>query len=223
MTRKRNNKNKVGSKVEKVSFHYIWTQSTNSTTITTPTVTAIQVSPSLDPRLAALADYWQLYRFVSLKVKINPGVLNSTGTAAIENFSTAGFNPRVPNTAPTTHAEVVELAKSVVNGWRQVTPSILELTRKDLLGDVPLKWYQTIPGTEDTQWEIQGMVYLATNVPSANAVNLLYEVMGEIEFMGRSLNTITPLKRPVPDNCADHNKESDILVVGGVTYKRSIA
>lgn len=229
-------KNKNQSKIETVDFKYIWNQAVTSVTYGSPTLTTITVNPTLDPRIDALAAYWQFYRFVKLVLTIYPGGSNATSSLAVENYSIAGWNPRVPNTPPSTFPGVMELSKSTVNPWRSTDPSTLVLTRKDLLQDVPLKWYQTKAGTEDAQWENQGVIYLASIAIAAatSTVTMQYGLSGTVEFMGRSLDIVTPLKdRSDPlkvssDNNSIHNSPVEesipgILVVGGVTYKKSQA
>ena len=216
------------SSPETIEFHYLWSFSVSSSTFATPTFATISIDPTLDPRIQAIAEYWQYFRFVAIDVVIHKGGPNATWSSAVDHFTAAGYNPRVPNTAPTTYQEVVELQRSVVSGFKEFVPTRLTLRRKDLLGDVPLKWYQTVAGTEDTQWEKQGVIYIASTAIGAATSNMLlsYEIKGRIEFMGRSLATITPMvKQPlmVKNDAKREELSEDFLVVGGVTYKKSTA
>ena len=181
------------SSPETIDFHYLWSFSVSSSTFATPTFATISIDPTLDPRIQAIAEYWQYFRFVAIDVVIHKGGPNATWSSAVDHFTAVGYNPRVPNTAPTTYQEVVELQRSVVSGFKEFVPTTLTLRRKDLLGDVPLKWYQTVAGTEDTQWEKQGVIYIASAAIGAATSNMLlsYEIKGRIEFMGRSLATVS--------------------------------
>ena len=188
---KRRNKRNVDP-MECIPFKVWTTLASSSTSYITPTIQNVDVTPLMDSRLTGISDYFQWFRFRQLKVTIYPG-------AAVSSFSTqaavsVGYNPRVPNTAPTSHTEVCLLTKSAHQGMGKTIDTSLMLPKKIMLGDAPLKWFQTKAGTEATQFEVQGVLYFAITTPSTTTSGSTFSIEGICEFKSRSAATQTPLR-----------------------------
>ncbi len=208
--------------IERVPFKIILAGAAVSTSYNAPTITSDNLSPAIDVRLNAIADVFQYYRFTQLKVSLMP-YDDGTNEATVSS----GYIPRVPNTAPTTHNQIMNLPGSVFKGFGQTIPASYRLGKSVLIADAPLKWYQTIVGTEDTQWEIQGVLYHASNGKTASSP-FVYIVEGVCEFKGRSAASQTPMflqpktptvvKSSFPSIPAQDNAPPEI-VVGGQKFK----
>jgi hypothetical protein len=103
-----------------------------------------------------------------------------------------GFLPNTPNTAPADHGDIAQCTASAFHPTTKTVPTSLILTKRMLIGDAPLKWYQTKQGTEDAEWETQGQVFLAFT-GSGTSVSYIYTIEGECEFRGRSPAVSTPM------------------------------
>lgn len=206
--------------IERVPFKYLTTFSAGAaSTLVAPTINAVNLSPAIDLRLAAIADAFQWYRFSKLHVTLVPSI-----TATNDTYSSVGYIPRVPNAAPTSHSELMALPASAHKGAGQSIPAKMIVPRNVLYGDAPIKWYQTIVGTEDTQWEIQGQFIFASNVVSAaTATPLVYIVEGICEFKGRSALTQTPLKPKPLLSATPGDHAFPCLRVGDAVYKLASA
>ncbi len=236
MPRQSKNRKSNLDPVESVPFRAFTYLSVTATALSTPSIQAINVSPAIDSRLNAISEVFQFYRFSSVRVHSLPT------KASGDVLSTVGYIPRVPNTAPTTHEEIIQLPASSIKSFSQTVKSTMNIGRDVLLADAPIKWFQCQAGTEDTQWEIQGVIYVA-GTATANPSNSLFIIEGVCEFKGRSNSGQTPLFLVNPTNMrmgrvgldgtkpmhgsADDAKakeeESDAVVIAGVTYYRSKA
>jgi len=217
--RKMNGRGKgpLGSKPESVSGRqlYSWPLST---------VGSVAVQPSSFTRALAIADVYQFYRFTKLKIRILPEEVN----AGVSYAPGALFD-----TPPTTSAAVVELPLHASHGAFKTTDTILEVGRKELLGDNQIKWYKTIVGTPSAQFETQGNIYYYTG-PGAGTVLVIIDYT--VEFQSWNLAAQSPLKnlsinQPVDQDTkvmplsvsSVQSMNSDVILVGGVTYKKSSA
>ncbi len=188
-------------------------------TVSAPTITSANISPAFEQRLAQIAEAFQYYRFSKLVVSLFPAQ-----TATNDSAVSVGYIPRVPNTAPTTHYEVCTLPSSTHKSHSQAMPSKMIVSKNVILGDAPLKWYQTVVGTEDTQWEIQGVVYFASNVVSAAVANNFYFIIeGICEFKGRSALAQTPLYKQPSLVATTPEPPFPEITVGNVVYKKASA
>lgn len=219
---RRSNSRNSADPIERVPFKIMtFFNAAAGSTLSAPTVSAIDLAPAIDTRLAAIADAFQWYRFSKLMVTLLPAT-----TATNDTDASVGYIPRIPNSAPTLHSELVSLPASAVKGRGQSVPAKMLVSRAILFGDAPIKWYQTKVGTEDAQWEVQGQYIFAANVVSAAVLtSQVYTVEGVCDFKGRSALTQTPLyKQPKPLPLATQ-KESSIpsIVVGDAVYKLASA
>lgn len=218
MGRKKNNSSRqnmqnsrvAGSRPEKVSGRSLFTFTTTG---------SIVISPAAFSRALAIADVFQFYRFTKLRIKNIP-----TGVAC-----TYGYAPgALFDTPPTLASQVTELPYAVNHGLEKTTDTILNIPRKELLGDSQIKWFKTIPGSPASQFEIQGNVYVVVPV-----TGVIMEVEYEVEFQSWNLAANSPKPNlpsadlppasslPTPGDVVWKNTDS--FSIGGVTYKKSLA
>ncbi len=202
-----------GARTEKVSGRSLFTFAATG---------SIVISPAAFSRAAAIADVFQFYRFTKLRIKNIPtGIQNTFGYAPGAAF----------DTPPTLASQVTELPIAVNHGASKTTDTILNVPRKELLGDSQIPWFKTIPGTPATQFEIQGNVYV---VPGATGI--IMELEYEVEFQSWNLAANSPFLKsnasPEPDPSSRSRlptpgdvvwKNPEYFSVGGVTYKKSQA
>lgn len=209
--------------IERIPFKLITFLQVTSLTLASPTMQAVNVVPSLDSRLNAIAAVYQWYRFIKLKVHLLPTL------AANDVLATVGYLPRQPNTTPVSHNELCQMPASTTKSWSQQVKSTMIINQDIMIGDTNLKWYQTELGTEDTQFEIQGVLYFA-GTANVNPSNTIVIIEGTCEFKGRANTLQSPLMvSPSPKLLSNvpldekKNEESDAVVISGVTYYRSRA
>lgn len=209
---RRSKKNKqsskgLGAKPESVCGRTVFTLAVGNATI--------PISPASFPRLLAMADVFNLYRFTKLKFSIYPA-----GNTAV-GYSNGEFD-----TPPTTVAQIMEIAYAGLNTATQSVPTHVNVPRSELLGDSTLKWYKTIAGTPAVGFEVQGNLFVL-----AGAIQF-FVVEWTCEFTQWNLAANSPLKNPSiviknddsvqkDANPAFYSKTDDVIVVGGVTYRKS--
>lgn len=208
--RNRNRSNPLGTRVERVSGRTLFTLAGGSSTV-------IPISPASFSRCAAIADVFQFYRFTDLKVHVYPN------DAAV----TVGYAPGAAfDTVPATSGQILELPLAVNHGFLKASDTTLHVPRSELLPDAQIPWFKTIPGTPATQFEIQGNVYVVT----PGAAGSIHGIEWTCEFQSWNLAANSPLetkgagKTPGSDDSVVLlEKKPDVLVIGGVTYKKSLA
>lgn len=207
-------KNPLGSRVEVVSGRTFIPTVLNSSN-------NLSISPIANlPRLLAMAELFQFYRFTKLRAYCMPGEVQMA----------LGYAPGAAfDTPPTTISGIMELPLAVAHGAFKSTNTVLTVPRKELVDDGQIMWYKTIPGTPATQFEIQGNIYWVVGA-GATAPNFVLEWTCELQSW--NLTAQSPLfKAPkllgdqVEKSSKDSLKESstDAIIVGGVTYKKSTA
>lgn len=245
MTRNRKNRPRRnnGDPIECIPFRFFsFSSGIANGTMGTPVVATIDVSPAFEPRLSGIAEYYQWYRFKSFSVTIFPVQTGGNGGMNIS----VGYLPRPPNTAPTTHYDVQTMPASTYIANGHTKEAKMNVPAKIALGDAPLKWFQSLPGTEDQEFEIQGIIYFAaTNMTGATSNPYTYRIDGICEFKGRSATGQTPLflkPNPIPlhqmtesdssrswaDRMIEADREKDksqndsdaTVTIGGYVYKR---
>ncbi len=199
--------------VEKIPFR-VCTRVTNSVSagsFTAPNITTFDLTPAIDARLTGIADYFQYYRFSKLSFRTIP---NGTNSSAV------GYNANTSNTAPTTITDLMSLPKAMLHGAPKTVDSYMTIPNSALLQNTPIKWYQTKPGTEDTEWEVQGQFFYGV-FGAMGDTQIVIE--GVCEFKGRSPAVMTPLKKttnPTLDqNPSSPNASGDVVMVAGKYFK----
>ena len=206
--------------VERIPFKILTAiTAASTTTLVAPSITSANLTPAIDSRLTTIAEAYQFYRFVDLKVILCPAANPSSDSDA-----SVGYVPRVVNAAPTSHNELMGLPASVHKPRGLSVLAVMRVKRNILIGDAPLKWFQSIPGTEDTQWEVQGQYIFAINTnTSAASVQQTYIVEGVCEFKGRSPLSMTPLYKQPKTVSTSLDNSIPAIVVGNAVYKLAAA
>ncbi len=149
--------------------------------------TVIPIQPSTFPRILAMGDVFEFYRFVSLKVELPPDNFLGGGTAT---EYAVGYSNQTFDTAPTLVSQVIELPCAS----RQVQAASVfrsfVVSRNELINNAPLKWYKTIVGTPDQLFETQGNLYCVANANSTATINLVVD--WEVEFSQWNLAAQSP-------------------------------
>ena len=170
-------------------------------------LTQILVTPALNARLVNIADNYALYRFTDINVELlTPG---PAGTATAEScVQVLGFMPGTTDTIPTIATQVANCYRSCVTGFHnqigsesaptpmRSTPAKLHLTKEDLLGETPNKWWKTVAGSAVELWEEQqGVLFLASDSSASSSSIVGYALMikGVIEFCAPLATAQTPL------------------------------
>ncbi len=199
---RRSNRNIAGQKVERI-------QGRSLVPLSGSTIGSFNITPALFTRASGMADLFQFYRFTKLKFIHTP-----TGVEVVSAFVPgSGFD-----NAPTNRVDVIELPIAVMHGPTKTVDTPLVVPTKELLGDAQIKWWKTVPGTPASQFEIQGVWYYAVNVGAAGALVVLE---WEIEFQSWNMPNQSPKPQLLPPS--GNEKNSDFIVVGGMTYRKASA
>lgn len=177
---------------------------------------SIAISPAAFARALAIADVFQYYRFTKLRVRAIPV---TGGFQAV-----VGYAPGTIDNPPNTISAIAELPYALYHGSAKTTDTILDIPRSELCGDSTIKWYKTIPGTPATDFEIQGNLYYSILVGGTLVIDYT------VEFQSWNLAGNTPkVSIPTPVSGLVNEKvdeakgasSTDVLIVGGVTYRKS--
>jgi len=203
------NKGPSGARVEVISGRSVVLYAVSTSNV-------LAVSPnSVFARAAAIADVFQFYRFTKLKCTIIPRDVEVI----------MGYAPGAAfDTPPTTGPGIIELPIAVWHGAAKFDDTKMLVPRKELVPDAQIPWFKTIPGTPATQFEIQGNLYFSIGAGATGGTIVMDYT---IEFQSWNLAAQSPLlKVPKAIKSASDGQckeNSDVLVVGGVTYKKSTA
>jgi hypothetical protein len=145
-----------------------------------------QLTPfGMDQRLVDLAEDWLFYRFVNVQARAF--IANPTGdevTAALLWMPIQiAYEPFANGLTAPTKATMLSLPCYAFGSPFELP--CLNLSRRDLLGNSMLKWYQTDPDATDPGWEVQGSVLAAWfegTGSTSGSLGLLLEY--EVEFKG---------------------------------------
>lgn len=237
MTRKRrrggrgrqNSAGPPGERLEVVSGHQLFINTTNGSVVTIPLV------PTAFTRAAAIADNFQYYRFTKVKIVVLPSIEPVSSGVQGTNSMAVGYLPgRDPDNALTTEAAVLALPFTTYYSNGSTVPTSLTIPKKELVQNTPLKWWKTIVGNPDAEFEQQGNIYTfyALNGAPSVAVGVNFYIHYTMELQGWVLASNTPL--PVPRDIgrlAEHlvkvrqrhtgkYDDKDILEVAGIKYLR---
>lgn len=203
--RNRNQAKMSGAQPEMIAGRQVFAQ-TASTTVTIP------VYPASFSRAAAIADVFQFYRCIKLRVIAIPQDTNII----------FGYAPGAAfDTPPSTGAEIIQLPYAKYHGSGKFTDTKLDIPRKELVSDAQLSWFKTIVGTPATQFEIQGNLYVSTGATSSVVV-----IEYAFEFQSWNLAGNSPLSLVVkntPKQKAVQEEPSETVMINGQTYVKSLA
>jgi len=152
-----------------------------ATTFTTSAV--VFLSPLITPRLTAIADSYDEYRFESFKFRIRDGQASNQA---------ACFIPGIVDTPPATLSAVGEVLNSVMIGVGETIPSNWSNISKGVLSGMH-PWYKTVAGTPESSEEIQGNVCIFEG--SGAGVSVVLEISGVCAMRAGVNAGNTPLDR----------------------------
>ncbi len=141
-------------------------------------------------RALAIADSFAFYRFRRMHIEIHPGrTSNGLGLGA-------AFLPGVaPDTPPASINAVMNLPYSKFHSETKSVETYIKLGPKELISDSPTRWYKTLAGTPDAQWEQQGVIYFWSDDPTPEFdITFRYEL--ELQGWVTAANTPQPLLTP---------------------------
>ncbi len=151
-------------------------------------------------RALAIADNFAYYRFRKVHVEIHPG-RNSNG----DGVAVAYLPGVAPDTVPASLNAVMNLPYSKFHSDTKTVETYIKLGRSELIGDAPTKWFKTIAGTPDSQWEQQGGFYIWSDDPTPEfEITFRYEV--ELQGWVLAANT------PQPALSSTNSKDSYALI-----------
>ncbi len=190
--RRRRNKNRrrtsPGERLEVIEGQQLFISTTNGS------VNTIPVAPSSFTRVAAIADNFQFYRCTKLRVKVFPAIEDLASGASNYGSLALGYLPGVaPDTPPANEASVLALPYVTFQSNGQTVPVWLSVPRRELVSNGVLKWYKTIAGTPDVQFETQGNLYSFGFWLTAPTIGINFMIYYRFELQGWSLAGNTPL------------------------------
>ncbi len=233
--RGRRNGSAAGQKWETISGQQLFISTSNGV------LTQVPVAPSSFTRVLAIADSFSYYRFTKIKIEMLPSLEDAGSGTQVYVSLALGYLPGVaPDTPPANEASVLALPYANFLSQGSAVPRRITIPRRELVGDGQLKWYKTIAGAADSQFETQGIIYgWAAGSTITNGVNWMVHYTCELQ--GWILAGNTPLSVPKDvSKMEDHLKlliarqkaktkdqdpgkgssANDIIDIAGVRYLR---
>ena len=163
----------------------------------------VQFSPLvMDARVLQVSDAWQEFRFVKAKAKAWLGNLTPASASVTPGGANLalGYTPALPTVQPVLLSDVMQLQNAAIgNGTFGCGYPQIRMSRNDMIGASPVKWYRRGTAYDDTL-EVQGSVFISSSdLFSARPLSVLVEY--EIEFRTPSDpgNTVAgPIEPPDP-------------------------
>ncbi len=234
--RARRNGNAAGQKWETISGQQLFISTTNGA------LTQVPVAPSSFTRVLAIADSFSYYRFTKIKIEMLPSYEDAaTGTQTFASLA-LGYLPGVaPDTPPANEASVLALPYANFLSQGSTVPRRITIPKRELVGDGQLKWYKTIAGAADSQFETQGIIYGWAAAAGSLTTGLNWMVHYTCQLQGWILAANTPFVVPKDvSKIDDHTKmliarqkarasstdpgksppSNEILDIAGVRYLR---
>lgn len=182
----------------RVPFHYLY-----NTAITTSA--QLSVSPLLTPRLTAIGDDYDEYRFEKLRFRMRDH-------GAATGYQLGAFYPGVIDTPPTTLAQISENLSCVLIGTGESVPSQWSDVPKGVLSGLH-QWYKTVAGTTELAEEQQGIMAFVETSGAASAVTV--ELEGICVFRCGVNASNTPLERALAARKREKNRIMSLLATDG--------
>lgn len=191
MPRRRANKRstgfgKSGSNIVRVPFRYVRYVTAGSAPWT---VAYVNLRPDqLGSKLTNIKDAYQLFRFTSLRIKSVMPLIGSFAVATPAGVSHAvAWSGEYLNNNPAFYDAMSEFPRFEISPATH--PAQLRLSRRELVGEDPLKWFRTDEdepsGTAAEDFTTQGYFYWASYIDNGGSVGAfrhLVEIEGECEF-----------------------------------------
>ncbi len=204
--RSRRNAGASGQKWETISGQQLFISTTNNA------LTQVPVAPSSFTRVLAIADSFSFYRFTKIKIEMLPSLEDAaSGTQQYASLA-LGYLPGVaPDTPPANEASVLALPYANFLSQGSTVPRRITIPKRELVGDGQLKWYKTIAGAADSQFETQGIIY---GWASSNAGSITSGVNWMVHYTCQLQGWILAGNTPmiVPKDCSKVIDHSNLLV-----------
>ncbi len=168
----------------------------------------VNVSPNatLSPHLAAIADAYDEYRFISLRYRIHPP------PAANADAQVLSYYPGIVDTPPATNLNNSESTFASCRGQGSTVPSEWQAVPKATLAGMHV-WYKTVPGTPESAEEVQGILAMTGAIGS----QYLIEVRGAVEFKAPINTGSTPAERVLAARLREKRRIASLLALESAT------
>ncbi len=208
MGKRKNGKGPFGQRTEIISGRSNINYASSSNNV-------LPIYPASFSRSSGIADLFQFYRFTKLRVIVTP----------VESTIFCGYAPGAAfDTPPANGPAIIELPRAVCHAAFKHTDTVLDVGRSELIKDSQIPWFKTIVGTPATQFEIQGNLYTNVNLGAGQGAILIIE--WTCEFQSWNLASQSPMvktpQEPIKEPSSDTKENTGIVIIGGVTYKRSL-
>lgn len=147
--------------------------------------TQLLLTPTITPRLTAIADDYDEYRFEKLRFRVR----DSSGATG---HQMACYIPGIVDTPPSNLAQIGEVLNTVGVTTGETVPSQWADIPKGVLSGMH-NWYKSVAGAPAAAEEQQGVVCLVET--SAGSVNQVLEIEGICAFRSAISAANTPLER----------------------------
>lgn len=189
-----------GSNIVRVPFRYVRYVTAGSAPWT---VAYVNLRPDqLGSKLTNIKDAYQLFRFTSLRIKSVMPLIGSFAVATPAGVSHAvAWSGEYLANNPAFYDAMSEFPRfSMGSAWTQAQ---LTLSRRELVGEDPLKWFRTDEdeptGTAAEDFTTQGYMYWASYIDNGGSVGSfrhLVEIEGECEFCQPKNTALDDVKTP---------------------------
>jgi len=159
------------------------------------------ITTGLVERLASISKTFSLFRCVKLDMQIFG--MSTAGFVAV------GFAPGDPTIGPSGFSQVTELSNVTVYSSAYVRPVHLSVPRRTLLGDTPLKWYNTDSSVP------QGVIFFSSSVAGPVTLDVMFRLT--VEFTSPSATGAELIHHGSGTLVIYRNPSSDFFPVNGVT------
>lgn len=172
--------NKNSNKAVRQTFSF-YTRFTASASIArvdlNPVITG--ASTFFGPALVNFANLYEQFRFVEIKVQIQPHQ-DFDGTAAQSTAMVMGYAPMKAASAPTTAEDISALTECVVQSTGVTVPAVFSLRRRCLMPPTVVKWYN-VDTSPDPVTGIQGSIYYTYAGTNSGTLTATWLVQATIE------------------------------------------
>lgn len=142
------------------------------------------LAPATFPALGAVADVYQMYRFVNLSYRLQPCPTRTGSTAVV-------FIPGVTDTiSGMTKANISQMRHHAYIGLQSTVPSSWARVPRSELSSYGV-WLKSVIGTPNPDVEVQGLICVGGDATD----NFELEIRGVIEFRDLVVGGVTPKMR----------------------------
>ncbi len=145
---------------------------------------------SSNPRFTELAEAFQFFRFVWMKVHVQP-----TGTTNTSNIRSVGFLSGVPTVTTTATVQSVALlpCSTLISVHETITKSFV-VPKSYLMPQGQGKWYRTQPNAALEAWEEQQGIFIFARLITTNQDDFYLHVEYKLELCSQISPSAIPLE-----------------------------